>query len=61
MDTSQFITRKEIAALVEESVDYVRRHEIRWGIIGHRANFLRPYKYWRAPVLEKLRSANVLK
>lgn len=38
MTTRSFITRKEIAAMLEVSVDTVIRNEERWGIVVFRRN-----------------------
>lgn len=57
---SKYITRKEIATEIEESVDVVRKNEKRWGLTACRSGFTKPVKYWRTRALAMLRQSGVL-
>lgn len=56
MSNPNYITRKEIASLLEASVDVVRKNEKRWGIYACRCDLNeRNVRYWRKRTMELLR------
>jgi hypothetical protein len=59
--TRRFINRKEIAQLLEVSIDTVRREEIRWGIAQFRRNVTkRQVDYVRRYTMDALQRRGLL-
>ncbi len=54
--TSKYITRKEIAVEIEETVDVVRKNEKKWGLDKCRAGFSKPIKFFRDKAMQILKS-----
>lgn len=53
---SNYVTRKEIATLLEVSVDVIRKNERRWKLEDCRANLnARLVRYFRGKTMAKLR------
>lgn len=58
---SDNLSRKDIARLLDVSVDQVRRNESRWGLKPARRGFnLRFIRYRRARVIEALRAMGLI-
>lgn len=61
MKTSPYITRKEIADLIEVSVVTVRRKESVWGIVAHiMPGFNKPVRFERGGTIKTLKVAGLI-